>query len=131
MSPKDILINSQNFAVIGVTTNPEKYGYKIYQRLKALNKTVYGISPVYPMVDNDLTYPNLSAVDKPIDVAVFIVSPKFGLEYLDECQKLGITNIWLQPGTYDDNLINIIITNNFTYYQNCILIESQDILQKV
>ena len=33
MNAKDILTHYQNFAVIGVTTNPDKFGYKIYQRL--------------------------------------------------------------------------------------------------
>lgn len=131
MNAKDILINSQNFAVIGVTTNPEKYGYKIYQRLKTIGKTVYGISPIYQEIEGNPIYPNLNAVNKQIDVAVFVVSPKFGLDYLKECQKLNIKNIWLQPGTYDDNLINVIKTNNFNYFQNCILIESQDIIQTV
>ena len=33
MNAKDILTHYQNFAVIGVTTNPDKFGYKIYQRM--------------------------------------------------------------------------------------------------
>ena len=44
MNAKDILTHYQNFAVIGVTTNPDKFGYKIYQRLNEIEKTVYGVS---------------------------------------------------------------------------------------
>ena len=39
MEAKDVLKNYQNFAVIGVTTNHEKYGYKIFKCLKELGKT--------------------------------------------------------------------------------------------
>ena len=46
MNAKDILTHYQNFAVIGVTTNPDKFGYKIYQRLNEIEKTVYGVSPI-------------------------------------------------------------------------------------
>lgn len=125
MNAKKVLENYQNFAVIGVTSNQDKYGYKIYQRLKELNKTVYGVSPIYKEIDGTVTYPNLSAINKKIDVAVFVVSPKFGIDYVQECRELNIKNIWLQPGTYDDKLILLIKENNINYYPNCVLVESQ------
>ncbi|GFI41889.1 CoA-binding protein [Thomasclavelia cocleata] len=127
MNAKDILTNYQNFAVIGVTNNHNKFGYKIFQRLKQLNKTVFGISPIYKDIDGITMYSSLSEVNKKIDVAVFVVNPKFGIEYAKECQKLEINHIWLQPGTYDDNLISLIKYTNINYYPNCILVESQDI----
>lgn len=127
MKAKDLLINKQNFAVIGVTNNPDKYGYKIYQRLKELNKCVYGISPKYKDIEGELTYENISAIKHPIDVAVFVVNPKFGYEYIKECQKLKIKHIWLQPDTYDDKLITLIKEANINYYLNCILVESANL----
>ena len=36
MEAKDVLKNYQNFAVIGVTTNHEKYGYKIFKLISIL-----------------------------------------------------------------------------------------------
>lgn len=42
MNAKDILTHYQNFAVIGVTTNPDKFGYKIYQRLNEIEKLCMG-----------------------------------------------------------------------------------------
>lgn len=127
MDAKNVLINYQNFAVIGVTNNHDKYGYKIFQRLKQLNKTIYGISPIYKDIDGIATYSSLSEVNKKIDVAVFVVNPQLGIKYVKECQKLKINHIWLQPGTYNDKLISIIKDASITYYPNCILVESQDI----
>ena len=83
MEAKEILLNKQNFAVIGVTTNQEKYGYKIYQRLKKLNKNVYGVSPIYNELNGETIYPNLSSIDNQIDVAVFVVNPKIALIYIE------------------------------------------------
>ena len=34
MNKKEFLLNQKNIAVVGVTTDPQKYGYKIYQCLK-------------------------------------------------------------------------------------------------
>lgn len=126
MEAKEILLNKQNFAVIGVTTNQEKYGYKIYQRLKKLNKNVYGVSPIYNELNGETIYPNLSSIDNQIDVAVFVVNPKIALIYIVECKKLKIKHIWLQPGTYDDNLIKIIKESKLNYYLNCVLVESEN-----
>lgn len=126
MEAKEILLNKQNFAVIGVTTNQEKYGYKIYQRLKKLNKNVYGVSPIYNELNGEMIYPNLSSIDNQIDVAVFVVNPKIALIYIEECKKLKIKHIWLQPDTYDDNLIKIIKESKLNYYLNCVLVESEN-----
>ena len=127
MEAKDVLKNYQNFAVIGVTTNHEKYGYKIFKCLKELGKTVYGVSPIYKEIDGEATFPNLSAIKNPVDVAVFVVSPKFGSDYVKECSSLNIEKIWLQPGTYDDNLMQEIKDLKLEYYQNCVLVESDNL----
>ena len=58
---------------------------------------------------------------------MFVVSPKFGIDYIKECNQLNIKHIWLQLGTYNDDLISLINENNLNYYQNCVLIESQDL----
>lgn len=126
MNAKEILTNKQNFAVIGISPNKDKYSYQIYQRLKKLGKNVYGVSPLYQEIDNDIIYPDLLNINKPIDVAVFIVNSKIGVKYIEECKKLNINHIWLQPGTYDDNLISIIEKDNLNYYLNCVLVESND-----
>lgn len=125
MYAREVLKKSQSFAVIGVTTNQEKYGYRIYQFLKEINKTVYGVSPIYKEVAGDITYPNLAAIKDKVDVAVFVVNPKLSMDYLKECIDLGIKHIWLQPGTYDNELINVIKENNLNYYLNCVLVEGQ------
>ena len=41
MNPKDILNMYYHFAVVGVSQNKEKYGYKIFKRLLEKNKQVY------------------------------------------------------------------------------------------
>lgn len=127
MEAKDVLKNFQNFAIIGVTNNHDKFGYKIYHRLKELGKNIYGVSPIYKDIEGTPTYDNLKAINNNIDVAVFVVSPKFGSEYVKECKDLNIEHIWLQPGTYNDELINLIKANDLNYYQNCVLVESKDL----
>ena len=122
MEPLQVLEITSNIAVIGVSDNIDKYGYKIYKCLKDHHKNVFGVTPRYEMIDGNQMYPNLSSIDEPIDLVVFVVSPKFGYDYLKECKKLGIQKIWLQPGTYDDDFLKQAEQFNIAYIQNCVLV---------
>ena len=114
MNPKDILEKYYHFAVVGVTPNQEKYGYKIFKRLLEKGYQTYGVSPIYQNIDDIPTYPNLEAIDHPIDVVVFVVSPKYAYDYVDEMSGIGIRYAWMQPGTYDDQLLQYMQDQGIT-----------------
>lgn len=126
MNAKELLSTYHNIAVIGVTNDQNKYGYKIFKRLLDLNYTAFGISPKYKKIDGKQIYPDLISIKKPIDFVVFVVNPKFAKAYVEQCITLHIPHIWLQPGTYDDELIAYIQGNNIQYYLNCILVETEE-----
>lgn len=124
MNVQEILHAYKNFVVIGVTSDPNKYGYKIFKRLLDLGYTTYGVSPKYQNVLQQELYLDLLSIDKEIDVVIFVVSPKYGLEYVKQCKQLGIQHLWLQPGTYDEEILKIIKDNHMSNYQHCILVET-------
>lgn len=124
MNPKDILSKYYHFAVIGVSQNKEKYGFKIYQRLKDRGYDVYGISPIYNNVDGDLLYPSLEDIDHPIDVVVFVVKKEHAYNYVDEMAGLGVHYAWMQPNTYDDELLEYMKNIGITPIIGCILVET-------
>ena len=52
------------------------------------------------------TVPNLSELPHPRETAVSIITPPAAtLEILQDAKKLGIPAVWLQPGTYDSEVI--------------------------
>jgi len=52
------------------------------------------------------TVPNLKALADPAETAVSIITPPAAtLEVLHEAKLLGIKAVWLQPGTFDDEVI--------------------------
>ncbi len=125
MDVKKIFNETKVWAVIGVTLDKEKFGYKIYSRLKEINKKVYGVTKVYDHIDGDKMYKSLSQLPEKPDTAVFVVNPKIGLYYVKECSNLSIKTIWLQPGTYDDELIDLINKLKLFMVKACVLIESK------
>lgn len=124
MNPKDILNKYYHFAVIGVSPNKEKYGYKVFQRLKACGYDTYGVSPLYDQVDNNQLYSSLEDIKHPIDVVVFVTKKEHAYNYVDEMTGLGIHYAWMQPHTYDDTLLDYMKSVGITPILACVLVET-------
>lgn len=126
MDSKQILSLYRNYAVIGVTQDKEKYGYKIYQRLKERGYHTYGISPKYDHLEGDILYKSLDCIPSPIDVVVFVVHPKYAKEYIGQMRTIGIGYAWMQPGSYNDEILDIMKSHGITPILDCILIQTND-----
>lgn len=130
MNNEQILQQARCVAVIGVTQNEEKYGYKVYMKLKELKKTVVGISPIYKEIAGEKTYEKISDVNETVDLAVFVVNPKLGAGYVEACRQANIKTVWLQPGTVDDNLLDQLKEAEIEAVQGCVLISGDKLLQE-
>jgi predicted CoA-binding protein len=50
--------------------------------------------------------PNVTALPKPRETAVSIITaPAVTISVLKEAQKIGVPSVWLQPGTWDDDVL--------------------------
>ncbi|MBN2239200.1 MAG: CoA-binding protein [Dehalococcoidales bacterium] len=99
------------FAIIGATANEEKNGNKIFKNLKNRGYEVYPVNPRLDELDGDKVYHTLSDIPVKVDVVDFVVPPAVTEETLKECKKLGLTRIWLQPGSESDNAIQYCLDN--------------------
>ena len=50
-----------------------------------------------------------------------VVSPKIGKSIIEEAANLGIEYIWLQPGTYNEEIINLIDEKSINAVKACVL----------
>ncbi len=116
------MLDKKVWAVIGASENREKYGYKIYKTLKKQGYTVYPVNPNYETIEGDKCYPDLSSLPEKPEVLDMVVTPKRGMDVLKEADKLGIKNIWLQPGTYNDELMELISEKGLNAVKACVLI---------
>lgn len=126
MTPKQLLSLYKNYAVIGVSNDKEKYGYRIYKRLKEKGYNVFGVSPKYEKIDNDKIYENLDVIPSPIDVVVFVINPKFAKEYIGQMRTIGIGYAWMQPGTYNEEILDLMKSHGITPILDCILVQTEN-----
>ena len=120
---KNEMLVQKVWSVIGVTPNQQKFGYKIWKKLRQRNYEVYPINPKYTDVEGEKCYSTLKELPKKPDVVNFVVSPKVSLETLDIAKELGIKYLWFQPGTADEEVINRAENMGFEIvFHDCVLV---------
>lgn len=119
---KKSMLEKKIWAVIGANNDPDKFGNIIFKRLKSEGYTVYPVNPMYDNVEGDKCYPDLASLPEKPEVLDMVVSPKRGKAFIEEAARLGIKNIWLQPGTYDQELLKLIEEKQLVGLQACVLV---------
>ncbi len=86
----DFLRKQNVFTVIGVSSNPAKYGHQIYKDLKEVGYVVYAVNPNIDTVSGDRCYHSLSELPEKPDVVDVVVPPKVTEKIVVECRDLGL-----------------------------------------
>lgn len=94
----------KHWAVIGATQSTNKFGYKIFMRLRQNGFEVKPVNPRYKDIDGIPTASCISDVSG-VEVVNMVVSPERSKEALDEIIKIGNPIVWFQPGAYDHKTI--------------------------
>ncbi len=113
----------KKFAVIGATDNTEKYGNRIFKNLTKRGYEVYPVNPNLKEIEGVKCYPSLADIPIKVDVVDFVVPPKVTESILKECKKLGLDNVWLQPGSESDAAIAFCHDNKLkVVYDTCVML---------
>lgn len=102
---KEEMLGKKSWAVVGVSANKDRYGYKIWKTLKEHNYETYGVSPNYEEIEGEKIYSTLKDLPVKVEVIDIVVSPKIAMNILEEAKELGIEYIFFQPGTFNDEVV--------------------------
>lgn len=116
------MLEKKVWAVVGANDDKTKYGNMIFNKLLMNGYVVYPVNPKYETIEGHKCYPDLTSLPEKPDVIDMVVSPKRGRPVIEEASKLGVENLWLQPGTYDDSLMQLISDKGLTAMQACVLV---------
>ncbi|KAI1914149.1 hypothetical protein LOZ53_002006 [Ophidiomyces ophidiicola] len=102
--------SSPRFAVAGASTDTSKFGYKLLAWYHQHSLPVTPLNPRSPEIKlPSKTYATVkspSELSSPAQTSLSIVTPpKVTREILKEAQALDIPAVWLQPGTFDDEIL--------------------------
>lgn len=120
-----VFLNKKNvFAVVGASRDPQKYGYQVYKDLKNAEYEVYPVNPNAQEILGDKCYPSLEKLPVKPDVVDVVVPPKVTEDTVETCKRLGITKVWMQPGSESEKAIKFCEKNDIdVVYGVCVMIE--------
>lgn len=95
MNPKEYEL----IAVVGVSDDASKYGHKIFRDLLNAGYPVKGVNPKGGFVLGHNIYASVSEIENKPDLVITVVHPGVTEDIVEECNRLGIRHIWMQPGS--------------------------------
>lgn len=117
MSLKRDMLSKKNWVVYGISSDKEKFGYKIPEIMINNGYNVIGVNKKYAGSEilGVKVYGSLDEIKQTVDCIDVVVNPKITMTIIDEAIKKGIKNIWLQPHTFNDEVIEKLEANNIKY----------------
>ena len=96
-----LLDDTETWAVVGLSGNPERTAYSIARLLQERGKRIVPVHPDAPTVLGEQGYATLADVPFGIDVVdVFRRSEAAG-EFADQAVEVGAKGVWFQLGVID------------------------------
>jgi predicted CoA-binding protein len=92
-------------AVIGASSNRNKFGNRAVRAFQQQGYTVVPINPHEAAVEGLKAYASVLDVPGAIDMASFYLPPEIGLQVIEDVARKGIPEVWLNPGAESDALI--------------------------
>ena len=96
----------KSVAVIGASSNREKFGNKALRAFAQRGYTVFPINPTESEVEGHRAYKSVLDVPDTIDLATFYVPAAVGVRVMDDVAKKGVAEVWLNPGADDRQVVD-------------------------
>ena len=120
----DFFNKNFTYAVVGASNNKTKYGFQVLKDLKDAGFKVIPINPHESAILDLKCYPSLSLVPEKIDVVITVVKPYVTENIVKECARLGINNVWMQPGSESKTAIKFCEDHKIrVIYNTCIMVK--------
>ena len=92
-------------ALIGASRDRRKYGNKAVRAYQESGFTVFPVHPSEAAIEGLPAFPSLGDIAEPIDFVSMYVPPAVGLQLLPTIAQRKPKEVWLNPGSESDDLI--------------------------
>jgi predicted CoA-binding protein len=102
-------MSEYSVAVLGASRDRRKYGNKAVRAYIESGYTVYPVNPKEEAIEGLKAYPTLEAIPGPVDFVSLYVPPTVGLQLLPAIAEKKPKEVWLNPGSESDELIDTAV----------------------
>jgi uncharacterized protein len=109
-------------AIIGASNDRSKYGNKALRAFQQRGYTVYPVNPNEPVVEGLPAYKSISDVPVRPEMITVYVRPAVLLKLLPDIAAKGCRELWLNPGTESDEVLELAERLKLNVIQACSII---------
>jgi hypothetical protein len=95
----------KTIAIIGASTNREKFGNKAVRAYLKQGYTVYPVTPSAAEVEGLKAYKSIRDIPGDVEIASLYVPPSVGVRVLDEIAAKKVREVYVNPGAESDELL--------------------------
>ncbi len=113
---------SRSVAIVGASTNPERYSHQAVLRYLAKGWTVWPVHPSGLAVAGQACFRTLSDLPGRPDIVCMYVAPATGLGMLDAIVAVKPQVLWLNPGADGEPLVSAARARGLHVTEGCTLV---------
>ena len=95
---RQILKTVKTVACVGVSSNPEKASYEIFQYLADAGYHMIPVNPTTPEILGRKSYPDVPSIPEKVDVVQIFRRPEDVPPIVEQAIKAGAKVVWMQEG---------------------------------
>lgn len=100
---RDVLVESETWAVVGLSTNTTRAAYGVAQMLQRQGKRIVPVHPAAETVHGEQGYATLADIPFPVDVVDVFVRSEHAGDVADQAVAIGAKAVWFQLGVIDED----------------------------
>lgn len=117
----DFFTRFNRLAVLGLSRNPKSFSRQAYDFLKSKGYEMYPVNPSAGIIEGQKSYDSVASLPE-LEAAIFFTPPRVSETLLPECRKKGIMEVWFQPGSADDAVMNLADELGVKYENSCVFL---------
>jgi uncharacterized protein len=94
----DAFLAGDSFAVVGASTDRNKYGNKVLRSYVQAGRRVFPVSPNADEVEGLKCYPDLASLPERVHGVSIVTPPKVTESIVEQAAEQDISYLWMQPG---------------------------------
>lgn len=118
-------MKDKKIAVVGVSSDPQKYGHKIFLDLIKNGYNVYGINPKIKELNGVKIYPSLKDLPLKPDIVILVVPPEISNETVKTAIDIGVKEVWFQPGSQSQEALELAKVHNIKAITACFMVSNK------
>jgi len=111
-------------AILGASTDRSKYGNRAVRAYARLGYEVYPVHPSAPEIEGHRAYRSVLDVPVPrLDRISIYLPPEIGLKLIDEIAHKPASEVWFNPGSESDGLVERAQALGLNVVQGCSIVD--------